>query len=346
MLHITSLQMQSNAHCATAAYMMTMLLPCSAAQESSGDQVDDMQKLIVFAITAVCGLIGVVYLYKLLSGPPAPPKVLPFDDYQPLPLIKKKVLSHDTCRYTLGLPEGHVLGLPIGQHISLKFTGPDGKAVMRSYTPVTDDSRLGEVELVVKVYRPLLPKFPNGGLLSQHLDSLKIGQTILVKGPKGHLTYKGRGKFSTKPLGKPLEERSCAQIGMMAGGTGITPMLQILQAVFLNPKYRDGRTRVKLLYANQTPDDILVRQELEDLAAEFQDRLEIWYTVDRVGDKEKDWKYSTGFINTDMVQKHVMFEGDNKNTQVFMCGPPPMVKFACVPALKECGLTEKNWSIF
>lgn len=312
--------------------------------------LDDPSFLFVAAVTIVCGLFAIIYLIKLVSGPNEPPKVLPVDDFTPFPLIRKKVLSHDTCRFTLGLPEGHVLGLPIGQHISLKFTGPDGKAVQRSYTPVTDDSRVGEVELVVKVYRPLPPKFPVGGLLSQHLDSLKIGENILVKGPKGHLSYKGHGKFTTKPLGKPLEERSCTQIGMMAGGTGITPMLQILQAVFLNPKYCDSTTKVKLIYANQTPDDILVRQELEEFASNFKDRFELWFTVDRV-DKEGDvapseWKYGTGFIGTEMVKKHLLFEGDNSSTQFFMCGPPPMIKFACIPALKESGFTEKNWSVF
>eukprot|EP00527_Entomoneis_sp_CCMP2396_P000123 CAMPEP_0198154658 /NCGR_PEP_ID=MMETSP1443-20131203/68719_1 /TAXON_ID=186043 /ORGANISM="Entomoneis sp., Strain CCMP2396" /LENGTH=270 /DNA_ID=CAMNT_0043821353 /DNA_START=475 /DNA_END=1283 /DNA_ORIENTATION=- len=264
--------------------------------------LDDPMFLVVAIPTAICGIIALVYLFKLLSGPPQPPKVLPVDDYTPFPLIDKKVLSHDSCRYTLGLPEGHVLGLPIGQHISLKFTGPDGKAVQRSYTPVTDDTVVGRVELVVKVYRPLPPKFPVGGLLSQHLDSLKIGETILVKGPKGHLTYKGKGKFSTKPLGKPLEERSCKYIGMMAGGTGITPMLQILQAVFLNNKYRDATTKVKLIYCNQTPDDILVREELNALEAKYGDRLEIWYTVDRVGDlAPSEWKYDVGFISPEMV---------------------------------------------
>uniref|UniRef100_A0A7S3DQ42 NADH-cytochrome b5 reductase n=2 Tax=Entomoneis paludosa TaxID=265537 RepID=A0A7S3DQ42_9STRA len=324
---------------------------CLLSTMGSADAVptDDSSSLMVFGITGICGLIAILYLFKLLSGPKEPPKVLPFDDFQPLPLIRKKVLSHDTCRYVLGLPEGHSLGLPIGQHISLKFTGPDGKAVQRSYTPVTDDSRLGEVELVVKVYRPLPPKFPDGGLMSQHLDSLKIGEKILVKGPKGHVSYKGRGKFTTKPLGKPLEERTCTQIGMMAGGTGITPMLQILQAILLNPKYRDSKTKIKLIYANQTPDDILVRDELEDLALEFKGRFELWYTVDKVakeGEAPSEWSYSTGFITTDMVKEHLLFEGDNSKTQFFMCGPPPMIKYACIPALKECGMTEKNWTIF
>lgn len=40
------------------------------------------------------------------------------------------------------------------------------------------------------------PKFPEGGKMSQHLDSLSIGDTIDVKGPVGHFVYEGRSKFS------------------------------------------------------------------------------------------------------------------------------------------------------
>ena len=57
---------------------------------------------------------------------------------------------------------------------------------IRSYTPVTGNEILGEVTFIIKVYKAgVHPKFPNGGKLSQHLDSLKIGDTIEMKGPKG-----------------------------------------------------------------------------------------------------------------------------------------------------------------
>jgi nitrate reductase (NAD(P)H) len=32
--------------------------------------------------------------------------------------------------------------------------------------------------------------------MSQHLDTLAIGDTIDVKGPVGHFVYDGRGQFS------------------------------------------------------------------------------------------------------------------------------------------------------
>ena len=75
---------------------------------------------------------------------------------------------------------------------------------------------MGYFDLMIKVY----PQ----GKMSQHIDHLKIGDTIEVKGPKG--------KFHYQPNMK-------AQLGMLAGGTGITPMLQIingeLRSLLQNP---------------------------------------------------------------------------------------------------------------
>ncbi len=50
------------------------------------------------------------------------------------------------------------------------------------------------VFLSMQVYRAgESPKFPDGGKMSCHLDSMQIGDTIEAKGPMGHMTYLGRG---------------------------------------------------------------------------------------------------------------------------------------------------------
>ena len=60
-----------------------------------------------------------------------------------LPLIEKKIVSHDTRIFRFGLPSpSHVLGLPIGQHIYLT-AHIDGKTVIRPYTPISSDDDLG-----------------------------------------------------------------------------------------------------------------------------------------------------------------------------------------------------------
>jgi len=205
-----------------------------------------------FASIVICFFVGAIFLYvgitPLMRGPKT--VLAEYKDFEEYALIEKEELSHDTRKFTFGLPEGYVLGLPIGQHMTLKFTNKEGQVVQRSYTPVTDNKSMGKVSFVIKVYKANVhPKFPEGGQMSQHLDSLKIGDKILMKGPKGHMEYFGKGQFTVKPLGKPKQMRACTSIGMMAGGTGITPMLQILHAIFRNPS---DATQVKLIYANQS----------------------------------------------------------------------------------------------
>ena len=75
---------------------------------------------------------------------------------------------------------------------------------------------------------------------------------------------------------------------MIAGGSGITPMLQI---VFKN---ENEQTTVKLLFANRTEADILLREEIEDFKRQFPGRFSFMYTVDRPGE---GWQYESGFIN-------------------------------------------------
>ncbi len=44
-----------------------------------------------------------------------------------------------------------LLGLPIGQHISLKADTSDGPMLLRPYTPVTDHNQRGLVDFIIKV---------------------------------------------------------------------------------------------------------------------------------------------------------------------------------------------------
>ncbi|XP_014884591.1 NADH-cytochrome b5 reductase 3-like [Poecilia latipinna] len=112
-----------------------------------------------------------------------------------LRLIDKQIVSHDTRKFRFALPSPeHVLGLPIGQHIYLSAK-INGQLVVRPYTPVSSDDDKGFVDLVVKIYfKNVHPKFPEGGKMSQYLESLKLGDTIDFRGPSGLLTYEGKGE--------------------------------------------------------------------------------------------------------------------------------------------------------
>lgn len=248
-----------------------------------------------------------------------------------LRLIDKQIVSHDTRRFRFALPSPeHILGLPIGQHIYLSAK-VDGKLVVRPYTPVSSDDDKGCVDLVVKIYfKDVNPKFPEGGKMSQYLESLKINDTIDFRGPSGLLIYKGKGVFAIQSDKKsPAVTKTAKHVGMIAGGTGITPMLQLITAVMKDPQ---DQTVCHLLFANQTEKDILLRPELEEIQVNNPDRFKLWFTLDRAPD---DWEYSQGFINEDMVQEHL--PPPNDDTLILMCGPPPMIQFACNPNLDKVG---------
>lgn len=124
----------------------------------------------------------------------------------------------------------HALQPSVFVCVGMCVTQVDGKTVIRAYTPVSSDDDLGHFDLVVKVYRKNVhPKFPDGGKMSQYLETLKIGDTIDVRGPAGHITYLGNGlfQFADKAKKLPPRNRRVRKIGMIAGGTGITPMLQV-----------------------------------------------------------------------------------------------------------------------
>lgn len=285
-------------------------------------------------------IILAVLIQILLKTKKSNPIALHPTEFRKFKLIEKENVSHNTRRFTFALQtEDTRLGLPIGTHATLRFTDANGKNHQRSYTPVTGDEILGKVSFVIKIYKAgEHPKFPDGGKMSQHLDSLQIGDVQEMKGPKGHLNYLGKGKFTVKEMRKPISERNVKKIGMIAGGTGITPMLQIISAVLRDP---DDKTTLSLLFANQTEDDILVREELESLAKKHPDQFKLHYTLDN---PPKNWKYSSGFINKDMIASHLPPPASDDSTFVIICGPPPMVKYACIPNLTELGFKEHHYT--
>eukprot|EP00611_Tribonema_gayanum_P025862 TRINITY_DN6004_c0_g2_i3.p2 TRINITY_DN6004_c0_g2~~TRINITY_DN6004_c0_g2_i3.p2 ORF type:complete len:863 (-),score=363.94 TRINITY_DN6004_c0_g2_i3:318-2906(-) len=253
-----------------------------------------------------------------------------------VPLIEREELTHDTRRFRFGLPSpAHRLGLPVGKHLFISGQWK-GEFVMRAYTPVTGDEVRGYVDLVVKVYRPC-ERFPEGGKMSQLLDSLALGDTLDLKGPLGEIEYLGRSEFAIRNT----PPRTVRHVGMLAGGTGITPMYQVARAVLSDPA---DDTRLWLLAANQTEDDILLRGELDALVAAHPGRLRVHYTVDRVVGDAAAWPYSTGFITKEMIAAHLPPAADD--AVAFMCGPPPMLKFACVPNLQALGYAEGSYFSF
>ncbi|ESN98463.1 hypothetical protein HELRODRAFT_185829 [Helobdella robusta] len=285
--------------------------------------------LIVISVTAAFWL-GRKFLFSM-----APPITLINKDTKySLKLIEKRSLNHDTRVFKFELPSpNHVLGLPVGQHVFLTAK-VDDKLVIRPYTPISCEDDKGYMELLVKVYfKGVHPKFPEGGKMTQYLENMKIGESIDVRGPNGLLVYKGLGLFKIQAEKKlPAKDHKYKKLCMIAGGSGITPMYQMIHCILKNP---NDKTQLWLLYANQTESDILLRNELDELAANHPDSFKCWYTLDR---PQPDWKYSTGFVNDEMISSHMCPPASD--VLVTMCGPPPMIQFACTPALDK--LNYKN----
>lgn len=233
-----------------------------------------------------------IYRTKPIVGPPP---VLHPREYRKFPLAKKEKISPNVYRFTFALPEKNsILGLPIGQHVAIR-AGIDGQSVIRSYTPTSNDSDIGILELVIKVY-------PNG-LLTNYLAKLNVGDEVEFRGPKGAMKY---------------HKDLCKHIGMIAGGTGITPMYQLIRAICEDP---EDHTKVFLLYANQTVDDILMHEELENFAKKCPEKFSVHYVVNTA---PEGWQYSTGFVTKELIQEK--FAPASPESKAMLCGPPGMIK--------------------
>ena len=243
-------------------------------------------------------------------------------------LIEKIVVTKNVriFRFSLPSPE-HVLGLPIGKHVTLSAnirnplnpTEP-AKHISRQYTPISSDySTRGHFDLLIKVYhKNEHPQFPEGGWMSQYLDSMSIGDVIDVKGPSGRIEYmeKGRIRISQNQL-------RVSQIAMIAGGTGITPMYQFIQHILITRHGRDN-TKLSLLYGNQKQSDILMRETLEELAIQHPGQFALHMTVDRVEKSEGPWDGFVGYVSPEMISKSI--PKPSEEMVVLLCGPPQMVR--------------------
>ena len=136
------------------------------------------------------------------------------------------------------------------------------------------------------------------------MDALVPGTTIKVKGPKGQMVYK---------------PNMVKEIGMLAGGTGITPMLQIIRAILKN---EEDNTKVTLIYANVTVDDILLKEDLERIAKKYPEKFKLVLVIEKIVGEET-WNGGIGFITEAMVREHCPAPAED--IKILICGPPPMV---------------------
>ena len=241
--------------------------------------------------------------------------------FLPFRLADAEIVSKDTCVYFFQLnhPEA-TLDMPITSYV-LAQTIIDGEQIIRPYTPL--GNIMGVFPLLVKTYP--------GGKMSGHFARLEVGDKINFKGPFIKYHYNAN---------------EYDRLTLIAGGTGITPMYQMIDGILSD---ENDRTRVHLLYANRRVDDILMKAVLDAFAEAYPDRFKVTYMVDA---PSKDWSGPTGFINADIV--NAIAGAPNPHHKIFVCGPPGLMKSVCgtkgpnytqgetTGILRDLGFTEKD----
>ncbi|XP_058196240.1 NADH--cytochrome b5 reductase 1-like [Rhododendron vialii] len=257
-------------------------------------QSQRVELMVGVAVALVAVGAGTAYYIHLSNKKPK--GCLDPESFKEFKLVKRTQLSHNVAKFRFALPTpDSVVGLPIGQHMSCRGKDSQGEDVIKPYTPTTLDSDIGYFELVIKMY----PQ----GRMSHHFREMCEGDYLAVKGPKGRFKY------------QPGQVRA---FGMLAGGTGIAPMFQVTRAILENPK---DKTNVHLIYANVTYEDILLKEELDNLASNFPSCFNVYYVLNQ---PPEVWDGGVGFVSKEMIQAQC--PAPAPDIQILRCGPPPMNK--------------------
>jgi len=251
-------------------------------------------------------------------------------------LIKRVEVSPDSVIYTFELPENMTLGLNLCKHIAIDAfmptpDCPEGEEVGRKYTPISEIHEKGSFSMVIKTYFKE-DAYPCGGLLTQYLNKLNVGQTVKIRGPFGKASYFGDGRFEIIKSFKPfiLAKNTFKTIVMLAGGTGIAPMFQMIQAA---STHKDTANFI-LLYSNKSQVDILLREELDAILKLRTFNFTLIYTLTREK-ADSNWTGERGRIGEEMIRKFVPLPSDD--TIVLTCGTIEMTAVTLIPLLKKMG---------
>ncbi|KAI0096917.1 oxidoreductase NAD-binding domain-containing protein [Nemania sp. FL0031] len=232
-----------------------------------------------------------------ISTPPKPAFTGGEQGFVSLVLKDVETINHNTKKFIFQLPEDdNVSGLQVASALLTKFVPEGQKPILRPYTPTSDENAKGYIELIVK-------KYP-GGPMSTYIHDMVPGQRLDFKGPLP--------KY-------PWAANKHEHIALVAGGTGITPMYQLIRSIFDNP---EDKTKVTLVFGNVTEEDILLKRELAHIENTYPQRFRAFYVLDN---PPKEWAGEKGFVTKDLL-KTVLPEPKEGNIKIFVCGPPGMYK--------------------
>src|SRR3989338_6336945 len=159
-----------------------------------------------------------------------------------------------------------------GQSFSIYFLQDHGelKGVPRPFTPSTSPT-FDYMEVTIK---------KETVFTTEILNNFKVGEKLGIHGPFGKIAF-------TEDIKDDLV--------LIAGGSGITPMMSIIRYV-VDKKLPN---KITLLYSNRTEEDIIYKKELEDL--EKKGKLKVVYCITR--EKSPGIKCHTKRVDSEIIEK-------------------------------------------
>ncbi|KAL6060642.1 NADH-cytochrome b5 reductase [Balamuthia mandrillaris] len=248
------------------------------------------------------------------NGPSAeecvpPEAALSLEHWTSLQVIQTEHISPDTKLLRFALPSSDKsLGLPEvscvvvrapESHVAQSGRGPFKD---RPYSPTSTHRDKGYFDLIVKTYEE--------GKVSSYLYNVNEGDHVDLKARKCKFLYRPNNPAAKKLI-------------LIAGGTGIAPMFQIIKEIASNP---DDETKAVLLFSNKTQEDILLRKELDHFAALRPDHFQPIYTLTR--DVPEGWTGERGRVDASMVARHCP-PATEEGVLVMVCGPSGFYKHVC-----------------
>jgi len=240
-----------------------------------------------------------MYLDKTTVQTKSPLDPQNFVDFK---LKRVEQYNHNTSKFTFELPKGEASLLPVASCVIVKSSDPEalkdakGKPVVRPYTPISPSNQKGELTFLIKRY--------DAGNASKHIHELKAGDSLSIKGPFEKFPYK-TNEFD--------------EVGLIGGGSGITPLYQVVTHALSD---RTNKTKFKLIFANVTEEDILLKEEFDALKKKYPQNFDVVYVLDKPG---KDWTGPKGFVTSELIKQHIAPASLKDKVKVFICGPPGQV---------------------
>lgn len=248
-----------------------------------------------------------------LTSPPVKATVTPdncqfTDTFEKVALIENIPVSKTSFVARFGLPDASKpLGLSTCACI-LAGVEVNGEMVVRPYTPISTNADVGTFDLLVK-------KYPDGKM-SSFLSELKPSEDKVVAFK--HIQFNVKTQY---PFNSPKT------VVMLAGGTGITPMIQALHAILGDEEGPIEKTH--LIYGSRNVDDILGKEMLDKWADENSNKLSVTHVLSNEEGEVNGDAFKKGFIDRKLIESIVPPPSAGSDVLIFVCGPPVMYDILC-----------------